>query len=81
MNNLIFKSQDFYISCILRASKIPLKEIVRNRGNFVLFIFDAPQEKCEQIIKKHWDGDLHLSTRTLIETINELKSRIHEKMQ
>jgi hypothetical protein len=81
MKNLNYQTRDFYIACILRTCKIPLTEIVREGYNYAIFIFDAPQEDCEEIIKKHWDRNLMVESRLLIETINELKTRIHERMK
>lgn len=72
---------DFYSAVILRTYGIPLIGLSKGQGRFIVFIFKASQEECESILKKHWDRDLQLETRLFIETINELKTRVHEKMK
>jgi len=80
-NVILYKTHDFYNACILRASGIPLKTLQKESHKLVVFIFDSPAEVCEQIINRHWDRSLKLESRLLIETINELKSRVHEKLR
>ena len=80
MKNLnTWSTSDFYSAVIVRASGIPLFKLVREQGKFLTFQFTASPESCEEIIKKHWDRTLKVESRLLIETINELKTRIHEK--
>lgn len=74
-------TNDFYSACILRASQIPLVSLLKEQGNFISFHFGESPEKCESILKQHWDRKLHLESRLLIETINELKTRVHDKMK
>lgn len=82
VNEKIFWScSDFYSAVILRAAGIPLFGLTKMPAKFVNFVFNAPQEKCEAILKSHWDRTLHLETRLFIETINELKTRVHEKVK
>lgn len=80
-NNLIFITSDFYSACILRASNIPLSSLTKEKGNFISFRFEKAPETCELILKSHWDRSLKLESRLLIETINELKTRVHDKMK
>jgi hypothetical protein len=80
MQNLRWTTSDFYSACLARASGKSLSSLTKEKGNFITFVFDADPKECEEITKKHWDGTLRLSTRLLIETINELKTRVHERM-
>lgn len=80
-NNLIFTTSDFYSACVLRAKNIPLDSLTKERGNYITFSFDASPEICEGVLKEHWDRTLLLESRLLIETINELKTRVHDKMK
>lgn len=75
-----FTTQDFYNACVLRASNISLKRIFKASHKFVVFIFDANEDTCSAILKQHWDRTLQLESRLLIETINELKSRMYETL-
>ena len=74
-----WQTTDFYSAVIIRASGIPLTDLIRGNDRFLTFQFTASPDKCEAIIKKHWDRSLQVESRLLIETINELKTRIHEK--
>lgn len=77
--NTIWQTNDFYSAVLVRASGIPLINLISGNGKFLTFQFSASPVKCEEIIKKHWDRTLKVESRLLIETINELKTRIHEK--
>lgn len=72
---------DFYSAVLLRASGIPLMGLGKGQSKFVTFYFGASEQTCEEILKKHWDRSFKLETRLFIETINELKTRVHEKMK
>lgn len=76
MENLKWRSKDFYLSCIIRASGFELINIERNQHNFSVFVFDISPQKAEEIISFHWSKQLKLPTRDLIEAINELKTRL-----
>lgn len=81
MENKVWNTSDFYSAALVRASGIPLIELSKEQGKFVAFHFESSPEICEEILKKHWDRTLKLETRLLIETINELKTRVHEKLK
>jgi hypothetical protein len=72
----IWKSKDFYLSCIIRASGFDLIGLEKGKGDFCVFVFGLPQEKAEQIISLHWSRQLKLPTRDLVEAINELRTRL-----
>ena len=78
MEDLKFQTKDCYASCILRASGIPLEKLTKENGKVVKFHFNSSSATCEKILQEHWDRSLQLQTRLLIETINELKSRMYE---
>lgn len=73
-----WETSDFYSAVIVRANGAPLINLRRSSSKFLVFEFSAIPEWCEEIIKKHWDRTLKIESRLLIETINELKTRIHE---
>lgn len=76
-NQTDFKSNDFYLCACVLASGIPLKRVEHGDGKFMIFVFDDPDCKAEQIISDHWDRTLRLPTRQLIDAIHELKTRLH----
>ena len=75
-----FVSKDFYLVAVCLAAGCSLKLLNHDRGNFVRFVLEESSSKCEQIISKHWSGELKVSSRKLVEAINELKTRLHSGM-
>lgn len=74
-----WKSKDFYLSCIIRASGASLLCLESTEYNFVLFVFDITPEKAGKIISLHWSRELKLSTRDIVEAINELRTRLKSR--
>lgn len=72
-----FKLNDFYQSCILKVLGFPLLRLERGNSRFVIFVFSDPEHKAEETISKYWNREVQVVARNLIETINELKTRIH----
>lgn len=71
-----WKSKDFYLSCIVRASGASLINLENSDHNFKIFVFDISPDKAERIISLHWGRKLKIPTKDLIEAINELRSRL-----
>lgn len=74
-------TSDFTSACIARASGIPLLDLIKDKPHSITFVFADEPQKCEAILKTHWDRSLKLETRLLFETINELKTRIYERLK
>lgn len=72
-----FKINDFYQSCILKVSNFTLLRLERGNGRFVVFVFDDPESRATEIIEKYWNREVQVEARDLIETINEMKSRLY----
>ncbi len=79
-NEKLYKSKDFYTCCVLRASNFNLKTIEPTSSKFATFIFSDPQGEAEEIIRKHWLGELKVSTKDFVAAINELKTRLNSKV-
>lgn len=77
MQNITFKSKDFYLVAVCLAFGCSLKSISRNINNISEFELQQTSETCEKIISKHWTGELMVSSLKLIESINQLKTRLH----
>jgi len=75
-----WKTRDFYIASCILASKISLVRLQKETNKIVSFVFNTTPENAEQIIQKHWNRELILPTRNLIEAIHELKTRIFETL-
>lgn len=76
-NEKTFSSKDFYLCVCLLASNFKLREIEPTSGKFANFIFDDHKGKAEEIIKKHWSGELKVSTKDFVAAISELKTRLN----
>jgi hypothetical protein len=72
-----YSSRDFYISASLLAKGITLLRLERETATNFLFIFDITPEEAKKLIADHWNKNLMVPSRNLIEAINELKTRIH----
>ena len=77
MENAKYKSNDFYTTAICIASGAKLLAIEKTPKQFVNFLLDISSVQAGKIIKKHWDRDLVLPTRDIVEAINQLKTRLH----
>lgn len=76
-NERLYKSKDFYTCCCLLAAGFTLKAIEPTSAKFATFVFDDPEQKAEELIKKHWSGGLYLPTKDFVAAINELKTRLN----
>jgi len=72
----IWKSKDFYLSSIVRASGYDLLDLEKTDHGFSVFVFDLSPKDAEELISLHWSRQLKLPTRDLIEAINELRTRL-----
>lgn len=66
-----------YLSACLLASGLSLIDIVRENHNICTFVFNVPPETAKDIIRRHWNYELLLPTRNLMDAIHELKTRIY----
>lgn len=75
---ILFESRDLYISAVCLAVGLKLLRLEKDsRTRMATFVFSDPHNNSSQIISKHWSNKLMISSRGLIEAINELKTRIH----
>jgi len=71
------KLNDFYQAVILKTIGFPLIRLEKTADRFVTFVFGDSKNQAEEVIKRYWDRELSVKARDLIETINELKTRLH----
>lgn len=76
-NERLYKSKDFYTCCCLLAAGFVLKAIEPTSAKFANFVFEDPKNEAEELIRKHWSGDLCLPTKDFVAAINELKTRLN----
>lgn len=78
MENVVeYRSRDFYISASLLAKGTRLVRLDKESESIFLFVFDISPEEAKKLIRDHWNKQLMVSSRDLIEAINELKTRLH----
>jgi hypothetical protein len=75
----VWKSKDFYLSCVVRASGAPLIRLEEGNHNFMVFVLGIDPGKAEKIISLHWSRELKIPTRDLVESINELRTRLKSR--
>jgi hypothetical protein len=75
--NSTYTSRDFYHCACILASGTTLLRLQRNTGKIVTFVFALTPIEAEEIIKKHWNRELLLPTRNIIDAIHELKTRLY----
>lgn len=73
----LYKSQDFYLSAICLAAGLNLIRLERNTSKFVTFVFFDPKHEASEIISNHWSRKFKIPSRDIIESINELKTRMY----
>ncbi len=76
-NEVEYRSRDFYISASLLAKGVPLIRLDKEGENTFLFVFNISPEEAKKLIQDHWNKQLLVASRDLIEAINELKTRLH----
>lgn len=72
-----YRSRDFYISASLLAKGTRLIRLDKESENTYLFVFYISPEEAKKLIQDHWNKQLMVASRDLIEAINELKTRLH----
>jgi hypothetical protein len=72
-----YETRDFFLSACILASGTEILEVRRQEDKSCIFVFNISPESAKEIIRKHWNNELLLTTRSFVEAIHELKSRIH----
>jgi len=72
-------TKDFYIASLLRALGFRLQSLDRSQGKFVNFIFADPENKAQEAISQYWNRNIQVDARTMVEAINEFKTRLYAK--
>lgn len=72
-----YKTKDYYIGVCILAYGAQLLRLEKISEKIVVFVFAISSTNADEIIKKHWDRELVLPTRDIIDAIHELKTRIY----
>ena len=71
---------DFYQAVILMTTGYQLLRLERENSKFATFVFADPDCRAEETISDYWNHKVSVDARTLIENINELKTRLYTKI-
>jgi len=77
MESKEFKLSDFYQAVILKTAGFPLVCLEKQDRQHFVFVFEDSDNQSELILSRYWNHELQVDARDLIESINELKTRIH----
>lgn len=72
-----FSTKDFYQAAVLKAMGYQLNRLERFERKFAVFVFEDPNGTAQKTLEGYWEKRLTVEPRTLVESINELKSRIY----
>ena len=75
--NLSFRTKDFYHAVVLKALGFKLLGLDRAEGGFSIFVFNDDGQKAEDAIRKYWERVLKVDPRAMVNSINELKTRLY----
>ena len=75
----MYKTKDFYHASIIKSLGGHLIDLERTDNNFCYFVFDDPSKQAEEIVRRYWNRELLVEPRMMVETINELKTRLHSR--
>ncbi|OGG34845.1 hypothetical protein A2363_00180 [Candidatus Gottesmanbacteria bacterium RIFOXYB1_FULL_47_11] len=77
-NDIEYETKDFFLSACILATGAKITKVIRQEDKTCVFVFNITPDSAKEIIRKHWNNELLLPTRSLIDAIHELKSRIYE---
>lgn len=69
-------TSDFYSACILRACNVPITDIFKTSKKTVAFSFSDRNNECSNLLDSHWDRQLNIPSKDLLDAISELKTRM-----
>jgi len=72
-----FRTRDFAQAVVAHAAGKKLLKLERGENKFLTFIFDDPEYEIEDLIENHFSGFLKLPTKNVLNSVRELKTRIH----
>ena len=72
-----YRTKDFYHAVVLKSLGFKLLGLDRAEGNFSIFVFDDEGQKAEKTISNYWERVLKVDPRTMVDSINELKTRLY----
>jgi hypothetical protein len=72
-----FRTKDMYSAAVLRSLSYPLINLDRSEGNYSIFVFNDKGLTAQETLQKHWNGQLEVNSRNFVESVRELKTRLH----
>jgi len=78
-NESLYKTKDFYLATCILASGYSLLKLERISPKTMEFVFNVSSDIANDLIHKHWNRELKISSRDFIDSINELKTRLYDR--
>lgn len=75
--NLSYRTKDFYHAVVLKTLGFDLLTLDRNEGTFSVFVFADNDGLAIDVIKRYWDRSLVVDPKMMVDSINELKTRLY----
>lgn len=72
-----FRTKDFYHAVVLSALGFNLLGLDKSEGKFSIFIFNDNKQRAEEVVRKYWERTLMVEPRAMVDSINELKTRLY----
>lgn len=74
-----YRSTDFYLTACILASGYPLVKVVPTQTSKLEFVIATSPVEADKLIQKHWSRDLVLPSRSFVDAIKELKTRMYQQ--
>ncbi len=75
-----FKTSDLYLASAFIADGHRVSELRPINHKSVEFVFSISPKEAQELADKYWDKSLVVPARALVEAMNELKTRIHNRV-
>ena len=75
----IYNTNDFYTASLLRSLGFEVLRIDFYTSKVATFVFSDPESNASEVIHRYWNRKIQIDARTLIDAINEMKTRLYAK--
>lgn len=65
----VLEIREYLLASTLRAAKVPLKETRLDPDHRITFVFDDSDSRASEVLSKHNQGKLRVSTLDLIQAV------------
>ncbi|OGS22990.1 MAG: hypothetical protein A2252_06240 [Elusimicrobia bacterium RIFOXYA2_FULL_39_19] len=76
METKLFKTRNYYEAVTLFACQQKLLRLEPLDQKSVLFVFDDTLQSCDELVNKHINGKLKVSSKSYVDAIRTLKDMV-----